>query len=58
MTLRDVEQLTSVPAIEILSRLNLMADIPFDQRLIQLQRIHGYEMNDVRKIIEEHISEM
>ena len=52
MTLYEVEQLTGVSVENILRKLNLPSDIPADQQLGKLRRKYGFEMDDVRKIVQ------
>jgi hypothetical protein len=55
MTLRQVEQETGVPASVILEQLGLPPDVSVDETLGRLRRQYGFEMNDVRRIVQEHI---
>jgi hypothetical protein len=53
MTLREVEQATGVPAARLLERLNLPANFPRDERLGPLQESYGYDMEALRRVVEE-----
>jgi len=55
MTLRDVERSTGVSASAIILELKLPADLPADERLGRLRKQYGFEMHDVRRIVEEHM---
>jgi hypothetical protein len=54
LTLRELETQTGVPAGQVLRALGLPDDIARDQRLGRLRRQYGFEMGDVRRIIEDH----
>ena len=51
MTLRDVQELTGVPADHIIASLSLPADVSLDERLGRLRRSFGFEIDDVRQIV-------
>ncbi len=51
MTLRDVQELTGVPVEHIITTLRLPADVPRDERLGRLRRSHGFEIDDIRRIV-------
>ena len=53
-TLREVEQRTGVPAAVILEELGLPPESHVDERLGRLRRQYGFEMEDVRGIVEKH----
>ena len=53
MTLGEVAQSTGVPIEKIVQALGLPADVSPDERLGRLRRTYGFEMDDVRKIVEE-----
>ena len=57
MTLQEVAKLTGVPAADILRELGLPPGIPTDQRLGVLRKTYGFEMQDVRQIIQRHTEE-
>ena len=57
MSLWEVEQRTGVSLETILSGLNLPRDIPANERLGRLRRVYGFEMEEVKKLIEHSISE-
>lgn len=52
MTLADVEQISKVPVDRILQQLGLPPDVPRDETLGRLRRTYGFEMSDVRRIVE------
>jgi hypothetical protein len=54
MTLADVERATGVPPEILIRELGLPADVPRDENLGRLRREFGFEMNDVRRIIESN----
>jgi hypothetical protein len=51
MTLRDVQELTGVPADHIITTLRLPDDVPRDERLGRLRRSYGFEIDDIRRIV-------
>lgn len=55
MTLRDIEQRTGVSAEIVLRELGLPHDLPTDERLGRLRKEYGFEMHDVREIVQKHI---
>ena len=57
MTLRDVQELTGVPADHIITTLRLPADVPRDERLGRLRRSYGFEIDDIRRIVSGYGSE-
>ena len=54
MTLHEVEEQTGVPAVVILRELGLPADLPTDEQLGRLRKKHGFEMHDIREIVQKH----
>jgi hypothetical protein len=54
MTLQEVERRTGVPAAVIVETLGLPSDLPTDQRLGQLRKKYGFDIHDVREIVEKH----
>ncbi len=54
MTLRDIEELTGVPATHILQELRLSSGVSVDERLGRLRRAHGFEIDEVRAIVESY----
>jgi len=54
MTLREVEQQTGVPAAVIIEELGLPADVSVDEQLGRLRRQHGFQMHEVRDVVEKH----
>ncbi len=57
MTLRDVQEVTGVPADHIIATLCLPADVPRDERLGRLRRSYGFEIDDVRRIVSSYGTE-
>ena len=57
MTLRDVQELTGVPADHIITTLSLPADVPRDERLGRLRRSYGFEIEDIRRIVSGYMGE-
>jgi hypothetical protein len=55
MALRQVEQLTGVPATVILRELDLPPQTPVNARLGRLRREYGFELDDVREIVRRHV---
>jgi len=55
MTLGEVEQRTGVSAEVVLRELGLPLDLPTDERLGRLRRRYGFEMHDVRQIVQKHL---
>jgi hypothetical protein len=51
MTLLEVEQLSGVPTSVILQDLGLPQNIPLNERLGRLRYQYGFEIKDVRKIL-------
>ncbi len=56
MTLNDIEKKTNVPVEYIIETLNLPASIPLDERLGSLKNEYGFDMNELRSIIENYTS--
>jgi len=52
MTLRELEDKVGVAAEVILEALGLPRDVPRDQKLGQLRRKYGFEMDDLRDAVE------
>ena len=52
MTLAEVSATTGVPVEAILEGLGLPADLSPDERLGQLRREHGFEMEELRALVE------
>ncbi|OGP57715.1 MAG: hypothetical protein A2V67_16575 [Deltaproteobacteria bacterium RBG_13_61_14] len=57
MTLKQVEQLTGVPAAVILRELGLPPQLPGDARLGRLSKDHGFELHEVREIVRRRLEE-
>lgn len=53
MTLAEVETLTDVPVSYIVEQLGLPQATSPDQRLGQLRRKHGFQIDEVRRIVTE-----
>jgi hypothetical protein len=53
MTLRELERVTGVPAAGIAAKLGLPSDVPRDETIGRLRRIHGFEMQALRDAVEE-----
>ena len=53
MTLAEVETLTGVPISYILEQLGLPETTSPDERVGQLRRKHGFQMEDMRRIVSE-----
>jgi hypothetical protein len=54
MTLKDVEETTRVPATYIIEGLKLPESISPDEPLGRLKRTYGFEMSDVRELVNEY----
>jgi hypothetical protein len=57
MTLQEVEQHTGVPVAVIVKELGLPKNVPTDEQLGRLRRKYGFEMEDVRQIVQRHAEE-
>ena len=57
MTLAEVEQRTGVPATVILSELHLPPNVPTDERLGRLRRTYGFDINNVREVVQKHLEQ-
>ena len=57
MTLRDVQELTGVPADHIIVSLSLPTDVSLDERLGRLRRSYAFEIDDVRRVVNGYGSE-
>jgi hypothetical protein len=55
MTLRELEQSTQAPASYIIKQLGLPPATSLDEQLGRLGRSHGFEMGDVRRIVQEYV---
>ena len=51
MTLKGVEETTGVPVAHIIESLKLPESTSADEKLGRLKKIHGFEMDDVRKAV-------
>jgi len=56
-TLRDVETATGISASVIISRMGLPPETPIDETLGRLRRRHGFEIEDVRILVERLLKE-
>ncbi len=56
MTLSEIERQTGVSAAAIAKELGLPHDVSADERLGRLRQQYGFEMHDVRSIVEKHQS--
>ena len=54
MTLREVEEITGVPANHIIQSLNLPETMSDEEQLGPLKRQYGFEINDVREIVKKY----
>ncbi len=54
MTLKESEMATGVPVEYITKQLGLSPDLIEDECLGELRKIHGFTMDDVRRIIQEY----
>jgi len=52
MTFAEIEASTGVPAETLIEQLGLPPGTPKDERLGRLKTIHGFSMDDVRRIVE------
>jgi hypothetical protein len=52
MTLKDVEKLTGVPGAVILKELGLPNHLSMDESLGRLRNDYGFELNDVREVVQ------
>ncbi len=57
MTLREVEAATGVPSYHIIRELNLLGTVTPDDSLGHLRKSYGFEMKDVRNIVEKYRAE-
>ncbi len=54
MSLGEVERMTGVSAAVIVKELGLPTDVPVDERLGRLRKEYGFEMRDLREIVEKN----
>lgn len=54
MSLTDIEKTTGVPAIYILEKLKLPPTTSKEQKLKDLKTVHGFEMEQVRQLVETY----
>lgn len=57
MTLREVQQRTGVSSEVVLRELGLPLDVSTDERLGRLRRRYGFEMHDVREVVQKHLEQ-
>ncbi len=55
MSFAEIEQATGVSATLILRELGLPEDVPRDTNLGQIRRQYGFEMDDVRRVVGQHL---
>ena len=54
MTLAEVQEATGVPADHVIKELGLPAGVQHDERLGRLRTIHGFSVDDVRRIVQTY----
>ena len=54
MTLREVEETTTVPVTYIIEALKLPESISAEKKLGTLKRKYGVEISDVREVVKEY----
>ena len=54
VTLAQVAEAASMPVEKLVAQLSLPGDIDIDERLGRLKQRYGFEINDVRKAVEQH----
>jgi hypothetical protein len=54
MSLAEVQEATGVPADHIIAELGLPRTVEHDERLGRLRTAYGFEMNDVRRILQAY----
>lgn len=52
MTMADIEESTGVPAAVLIRELGLPPDVPRDETMGRLRRRFGFEIHDIRRIVE------
>ena len=57
MTLREVEQRTGVSVNAILQELGLPRDLPTYEQLGRLRKRYGFEMREVREIVQKNLAQ-
>jgi len=53
-TLQEIEQSTNVPAAYLIEHLGLPPNVPLDEGVGKLGKQHGFEIDDVRRIVKEY----
>jgi hypothetical protein len=53
MTLGELEEQTGIPYRSVLMELGISEDIPPDERLGRLSKLHGFDMTQVRETVEK-----
>jgi hypothetical protein len=54
MTLADVEAATGVPADHVIAELGLPRSVEHDERLGRLRRTYGFNISDVRRVVQTY----
>jgi hypothetical protein len=54
MSLTEIQEATGVPADHIIEELGLPAGVQHDERLGRLRTIHGFSVDDVRRIVQAY----
>ncbi|NIQ14682.1 MAG: hypothetical protein GTO02_09875, partial [Candidatus Dadabacteria bacterium] len=54
MTLQEIEITTGVPAMYIIESLNLPETVSADEQLGRLKRKYGFELSNVKAIIQQY----
>jgi hypothetical protein len=53
ITLSQSAEIGGIPVEELILQLNLPSDVDVDERLGRLKRQYGFEIHDVRRILEQ-----
>ena len=53
-SLQEISQMTDVPISQFVKELNLPLDVDIYERLGRLRRQYGFDMEDIREVIEKH----
>jgi hypothetical protein len=54
MTLAEVQEITGVPPDHIIKELGIPSGVEHDERLGRLRTAHGFNIDDVRRIVEAY----
>ena len=57
-TLAEAAKIGGMPVEELVFQLQLPADVDVDEQLGRLKRQHGFEIEDIRKILEQNKKEV